>query len=81
LTCYEQGTAWGEWAPSELITVPAGLERLSSVWTAPFPDYAPPLLRSPWLGYLLSGAFGAGLILFAALVGDWALAFRRRRVQ
>ena len=86
------GTAWGEWAPSELITatsgsqapllqVPSGLERLSSVWTAPFPDYAPPLLRSPWLGYLLSGVFGTGLILFAALVVDWALTLRRRRAQ
>lgn len=63
------------------LQIPGGLERLSSVWTAPFPDYAPPLLRSSWFGYLLSGAFGAGLILFTALIGDWALAFRRRRVQ
>jgi cobalt/nickel transport system permease protein len=75
------GTAWGEWAPSQLSVVPAGLARLSSIWTAPFPDYAPPLLRSPWLGYLLSGAFGIGLILFTALVVDWALAWRRRRAQ
>jgi cobalt/nickel transport system permease protein len=75
------GTAWGEWAPGELIAVPAGLERLSSIWTAPFPDYAPPLLHRPWLGYLLSGAFGMGLILFTALVVDWALALRRRRAQ
>jgi cobalt/nickel transport system permease protein len=44
---------------------PAGLERLASVWTAPLPDYAPPLLRSPAVGYLLSGMFGAGLAVLA----------------
>ena len=71
--------ASGDQAPP--LQIPGGLERLSSVWTAPFPAYAPPLLRSPWLGYLLSGAFGTGLILFTALIGDWALAFRRKRVQ
>jgi cobalt/nickel transport system permease protein len=75
------GTAWGEWAPSQLKTVPAGLERLSSVWTAPFPAYAPSLLHRPWLGYLLSAAFGIGLILLTALVAGWALARRRRRRQ
>jgi cobalt/nickel transport system permease protein len=63
------------------LQVPTGLERLSSAWTAPFPDYAPPLLRHPWLGYLLSGAFGMGLIVFSALIVEWALSFRRRRAQ
>ncbi len=29
--------------------VPQGLERLSSVWTAPFPSYAPPLFAQPLL--------------------------------
>ena len=41
---------------------PAGLERLATVWTAPFPDYAPPFLRSRALGYVLSAMFGAGLV-------------------
>jgi cobalt/nickel transport system permease protein len=76
------GTAWGEWAPGDFpepAQIPRGLERLSSVWTAPFPDYAPPLLHSPWFGYLLSGAFGTGLILLVALLTDRA--FRRRGAQ
>ena len=58
--------------------VPQGLDRLSSVWTAPFPDYAPPFLHSSSFGYLLSAAFGSGLILLAALVADRAFAARRR---
>jgi cobalt/nickel transport system permease protein len=44
---------------------PRGLARLSSVWTAPLPDYAPPFLRSATLGYLLSGMFGTGLVILA----------------
>ncbi len=44
---------------------PAGLERLATVWTAPLPDYAPPFLRSPALGYALSAMFGAGLVVLA----------------
>jgi cobalt/nickel transport system permease protein len=44
---------------------PHGLERLSSTWTAPLPDYAPPFLRSAAIGYLLSGMFGAGLVILA----------------
>jgi cobalt/nickel transport system permease protein len=45
---------------------PQGLARLSSVWTAPLPAYAPGFLRSPALGYLLSAMFGAGLVIVAA---------------
>ena len=57
--------------------VPRGLERLSSIWTAPFPSYAPPFLRSSSFGYLLSAAFGSGLILLAALVLNGIFAARR----
>ena len=42
---------------------PAGLARLSSVWTAPFARYAPPYLRSAGVGYLLSAMFGVGAIV------------------
>jgi cobalt/nickel transport system permease protein len=45
--------------------VPAGLERLSSLWTAPFASYAPPYIRSAAFGYLLSAMFGAGLVTLA----------------
>ncbi len=44
---------------------PAGLERLSSLWTAPFARYAPPYVRSAAFGYLLSAMFGAGLVMLA----------------
>jgi cobalt/nickel transport system permease protein len=78
------GSAWGEWSPHDLANralpagVPQGLERLSSVWTAPFPSYSPPFLHSSSFGYFLSAAFGSGLILLAALVVDRAFAARRR---
>jgi len=47
---------------------PRGLERLSSVWTAPFARYAPPYIRGAAFGYLLSAMFGAGLIVAGFLV-------------
>nr|MDQ2731896.1 PDGLE domain-containing protein [Armatimonadota bacterium] len=51
---------------------PRGLAKLSSVWTAPMPDYAPRFLKSAKLGYVLSAGFGAGLILLAFLFFGWA---------
>jgi cobalt/nickel transport system permease protein len=47
---------------------PRGLQRLSSVWTAPFARYAPPYIRGAVFGYLLSAMFGAGLIVVACLM-------------
>src|ERR1039458_2543665 len=46
---------------------PRGLQRLSSVWTAPFARYAPPYIRGAAFGYLLSAMFGTGLIVLACL--------------
>jgi cobalt/nickel transport system permease protein len=46
---------------------PEGLERLSSLWTAPFGRYAPPYVTNPAFGYLLSAMFGVGLIMLATL--------------
>jgi len=52
---------------------PRGLARLSSLWTAPFPDYAPALVKRPALGYILSAMFGAGIIVAVCLaVGGFA---------
>lgn len=51
---------------------PAGLQRLSSFWTAPIPDYAPAFMQSAGFGYVLSAVFGAGLILLAFLLVGWA---------
>jgi cobalt/nickel transport system permease protein len=52
---------------------PAGLQKLATIWTAPMPRYAPPVLKSPRLGYILSAMVGAGLIVLAFLGGSWIL--------
>jgi cobalt/nickel transport system permease protein len=49
------------------LRAPEGLERLSSLWTAPLVRYAPPYVTSPVFGYLLSAMFGAGLVMLATL--------------
>ena len=49
---------------------PQGLERLYSVWTAPFPQYAPAFVRRPALGYLLSAMFGSGIIILGFLIAS-----------
>ena len=41
---FKAGAAWGEWGADEIQKlvgyVPKGLEKLSSLWSAPIPDYA-----------------------------------------
>lgn len=41
---FKAGSAWGEWGVEEIKDlagyVPKGLEKLSSLWNAPIPDYA-----------------------------------------
>jgi len=41
---FKAGSAWGEWGADEMQKlvgyVPKGLEKLSSLWNAPMPDYA-----------------------------------------
>jgi len=60
------GTAWGEWGLDEIGKmlsgfVPAGMARLTDIWTAPVPDYAVPFLgETP--GYVVSALAGAALI-------------------
>lgn len=73
------GTAWGEWAPDELVgmamggstltAVPAGMAQGVS-FEALFPDYVVSGLPE-WLGYVLSALAGAALlvILFRLLAG------------
>jgi cobalt/nickel transport system permease protein len=62
------GTAWGEWSADAFTKSPAGLQRLSSVWTAPFPSYAPAFIKSAGVGYLLSAMFGVGVFVLISLV-------------
>lgn len=51
---------------------PQGLRRLSTLWTAPFPDYAPKFVKSSSFGYLLSAMFGVGvLLLLSQCVQSW----------
>jgi len=72
------GKAWGEWSPAEIVraapmtnqsaAVPAGMQRLSNLWTAPFPSYAPGFVKSAAFGYVLSAMFGVGLLLALSLL-------------
>ena len=61
----EIAAASGHQAPPA--EAPRGLRALSSFWTAPMPRYAPPFLKSPVFGYLLSAMTGTGLILLVVL--------------
>ncbi len=50
---------------------PVGLEKLSAVWTAPMPDYAPSFMQSRAFGYILSAMFGTGIIILLFLFFGW----------
>jgi cobalt/nickel transport system permease protein len=47
---------------------PRGLQRLSTIWTAPFPRYAPSFVREPSVGYALSAMFGSGAIILVFVI-------------
>jgi cobalt/nickel transport system permease protein len=55
------------------VETPRGLERLSTVWTAPFPQYAPPFVREPAFGYLLSAMVGTGALILIFLLVNLAV--------
>ncbi len=48
-------------------SVPVGIQKMSTLWTAPFPGYAPKFVRSPGFGYLLSAMFAVGFLGLASL--------------
>ena len=52
---------------------PRGLERLSSLWTAPLSRYAPSFIRSPAFGYFVSAMMGVGLIIAISVLANWLL--------
>ena len=66
--------ASGDVAPP--VELPQGVGRLSSIWNAPFPQYAPRFVRRPAFGYALSAMFGSGLVIMLAAMVGW-LAGRR----
>jgi cobalt/nickel transport system permease protein len=65
------GTAWGEWGTEQfaglgLKFIPTGLAKLSSLWSAPLPDYDVPAAGNANLGYILSAA--VGIVIIAVVV-------------
>jgi cobalt/nickel transport system permease protein len=58
--------------------IPAGMQRLANLWTAPFPAYAPAFVKSAAFGYLLSAMFGVGFLLALSLLMQRYV--KRRRV-
>jgi cobalt/nickel transport system permease protein len=56
------------------IQQPHGLAQLSTLWSAPFPQYAPSFVRRPAFGYVMSAVFGSGLILGLFLLIGWMAA-------
>lgn len=67
----DSGGAWGEWSAGELKDligyIPAGMEKLSRLWSSPMPDYTVPGQRpgliGEGLGYLLTAIIG---VIFTA---------------
>ena len=74
---FKAGSAWGEWGADEMQKlvgyVPKGLEKLSSLWNAPMPDYAfkgweEKGLSHLSLAYIISAIVGIGIIVLVILV-------------
>lgn len=72
---FKAGSAWGEWGADEMRElvgyIPKGLEKLSSLWSAPIPDYSfkgweeKPLLNLS-LAYIFSAV--AGILICVGVV-------------
>ena len=57
-----------------LTTSRSGSKRLSMVWTAPIPNYAPSLYHSRGFGYLMSALVGGGVVILGSQGVGWAVA-------
>jgi hypothetical protein len=73
---FKAGDAWGEWGVDEIQRlvgyVPRGLEKLSSLWSAPLPDYTfkgfqEKGLPSLSFAYIMSALLGVGIILIVMM--------------
>ena len=71
------GSAWGEWGMDEMQKlvgyIPQGLERLSNIWSAPFPDYALKGWEEKGLlhfsfAYIMSAIIGIAIVVILALL-------------
>ncbi len=65
------GVAWGEWSGEEIKEligyIPKGLEKLSSIWKSPIPDYNFRIWESKGLvfssfAYIISAIFGVIMV-------------------
>ncbi|HCJ66615.1 MAG TPA: cobalamin biosynthesis protein [Elusimicrobia bacterium] len=70
---FKARSAWGEWGTEEMQKlvgyIPRGLEKLSSIWNAPIPDYAfkgweEKRLLHLSFAYIVSALVGIGIITF-----------------
>jgi hypothetical protein len=83
---FKAGAAWGEWNPEEIKEmlgyIPAGLQRLCSVWDSLMTDYSFRGLEGgnlfvSSLAYLFSGMIGVGLVAGAVFLMAKLLIKRR----
>ena len=74
---FKAGSAWGEWGADEMQKlvgyVPKGLEKLSSLWNAPMPDYAFKGWEEKGLShlsfaYIVSAVLGIAIITMVVLL-------------
>lgn len=74
---FQAGSAWGEWGADEMTKlvgyVPKGLEHLSSLWSAPMPDYAFKGWEEKGLAhlsfaYIISAILGTVIIFLGVLL-------------
>ena len=78
---FKAGGAWGEWGADEMQKlvgyVPKGLAKLSSLWSAPIPDYAFKGWEEKGLSrlsfaYIISAIVGIGIIVLVMIgIGKW----------
>ena len=70
---FKAGAAWGEWGADEMRKlvgyIPKGLEKLSSLWNAPIPDYAFKGWEEKGLGHLSIAYIVSALIGILVIVG------------
>ncbi len=70
------GTAWGEWGREELDQlglgyIPAGFDKWSNLWSAPFSSYELPALDNLTVSYVLSAILGVAVIFIAISAIAW----------
>ena len=86
---FKAGSAWGEWGVDEIRQmvgyIPKGLEKLSSLWSAPIPDYT----FKGWEGksflslsfaYIFSAAIGIIVCVGVVLILGKFLSRKNRNV-